>query len=208
MKFIQATLSLALAGVWLNASPILTANPAGEMAKAATDFLKGLQPEQQTKASFDLKSEERENWHFIPKPRNGLPLKEMTQKQRSLAFALLKSGLSDRGYGKATNIMSLELVLFDMENKSPKRDPELYYVSIFGKPGAREPWGWRVEGHHLSINFTIADGKNISVTPSFLGSNPGEVKEGARKGVRILGNEEDLGRELLKSFSPEQKHWA
>ncbi len=208
MKFIQATLSLALVGVWLNASPILTANPAGEMAKAATDFLKGLQPEQQTKASFDLKSEERENWHFIPKPRNGLPLKEMTQKQRSLAYALLKSGLSDRGYGKATNIMSLELVLFDMENKSPKRDPELYYVSIFGKPGAREPWGWRVEGHHLSINFTIADGKNISVTPSFLGSNPGEVKEGARIGVRILGNEEDLGRELLKSFSPEQKHWA
>ena len=208
MKFTKAAFSLALTFVWLHATSILAATPAAEMARAATDFLSSLKPEQHAKAAFDLKNDERQNWHFIPKPRNGLPLKEMTPPQRSLALALLKSGLSDRGYGKATNIMSLELVLFDMENKSPKRDPELYYLSIFGKPGASEPWGWRVEGHHLSINFTIADGKNISVTPSFLGSNPGEVKEGPRKGVRILGNEEDLGRELLKSFSTEQKKSA
>ncbi len=208
MKFTQTTFSLVLAFVWLNAAPILAANPAGEMAKAANDFLNALKPEQQAKASFDLKSDERENWHFIPKPRNGLPLKEMTAPQRKLAHSLLKSGLSGRGYGKVTNIMSLELVLFDMENKSPKRDPEMYYVSVFGKPGADKPWGWRVEGHHISINFTIADGKNILVTPSFLGSNPGEVKEGPRKGVRVLGSEEDLGRKLLQSFSPEQKSVA
>jgi hypothetical protein len=205
MKFTKVTLSFLLAFVWLQATPIFAANPAGEMAKAANDFLSALQPEQKAKASFDLKSDERENWHFIPKPRNGLPFKEMTLAQRTLAHALLKTGLSDRGYGKATNIMSMELVLFDMENKSPKRDPLMYYVSIFGKPDARETWGWRVEGHHISINFTIADGKNISVTPSFLGSNPGEVMQGPRKGTRILGNEEDLGRQLLKTFSPEQK---
>ena len=208
MKFTKATFSLVLAFVCLNVTPILAANPAGEMAKAATDFLSALQPEQTAKASFALKSDERENWHFIPKPRNGLPLKEMTPPQRNLAHALLKSGLSDRGYGKATNIMSLELVLFDMENKSPKRDPELYYVSIFGKPGSTEPWGWRVEGHHLSVNFTIANGKNISATPSFLGTNPGEVKAGPRKGVRILGEEEELGRQLVKSLSDDQKKMA
>lgn len=208
MKFTKAAFSLALTFVWLNAASILAATPAVEMARAATDFLSSLKPEQQAKAAFDLKNDERENWHFIPKPRNGLPLKEMTPPQRNLAHALLKSGLSERGYGKATNIMSLELVLFDMENKSPKRDPELYYVSIFGKPGSTKPWGWRVEGHHLSVNFTIANGKNISATPSFLGTNPGEVKAGPRKGVRILGEEEELGRQLVKSLSDDQKKMA
>ncbi len=205
MKFTHVTTSLLLAIAWMAAEPVRGATPATEMAKAANDFLGSLKPEQQTKASFDLKGDEHANWHFIPQARNGLPFKEMTTPQRNLAKKLLKSGLSKDGYGKATNIMSLELVLFDLENKSPKRDPELYYVSIFGKPERSESWGWRVEGHHLSINFTIAGGKEISATPSFLGSNPGEVKEGPRKGVRVLGNEEDLGRQLVKSFSEDQK---
>lgn len=178
------------------------------MAEAANDFLTSLKTDQYTKASFDLKSDERTNWHFIPKTRVGLPFKEMTKEQRNFAHALLDSGLSQRGYVKATEIMSLELVLFDLENKSPKRDPELYYVSIFGHPGSTNTWGWRVEGHHLSINFTIVDGKEISTTPSFFGSNPGEVKEGPRKGVRVLANEEDMGRRLVKSFSDDQKKIA
>lgn len=187
----------------------LLANPAAEeMAEAASDFLTSLKPDQLTNALFDLNNDERMNWHFVPKDRNGLPFKSMTKAQRDFAHALLDSALSQRGYVKATTIMSLEKVLFDLENKNPRRDPELYYVSIFDKPGATNTWGWRVEGHHLSINFTVVRGKFISTTPMFLGSNPGEVREGKLKGTRALANEEDLARELIKSFSDEQKKIA
>jgi hypothetical protein len=194
-----------LALIWVSSAP-LHANPAAnEMAEAANDFLASLQPEQQTNAIFELQCDERMNWHFVPKERAGLALKDMSKAQRGLVHALLDSALSQRGYVKVTTILGLEVVLFDLENKNPRRDPELYYVSIFGKPDETNTWGWRVEGHHLSINFTIVNGKEIATTPMFFGSNPGEVKNGPRNGVRALANEEDLGRQLVKSFSDEQR---
>ena len=179
------------------------------MAEAANDFLAALKPEQKAKATFDLKDVERSNWNFVPLTRKGLTFKEMTPGQRLLGQALLNSGLSQRGYMKATTIMSLDDVLKEMEQGSgPTRDPELYYVSIFGKPGETGTWGWRVEGHHLSLNFTIVDGTNITVTPSFFGSNPAEVRQGPRIGLRVLGVEDDLGHQLVKSFNDEQKRIA
>src|SRR5947209_8242097 len=180
---------------------------ADEMAQAATQFLSSLDDQQKGKAQFEFKSDERANWHFIPKSRNGLPVKEMTPAQRKLAHALLSSGLSRHGYDKATNIMSLENILFDMEGAARKfpRDPELYYFSIFGKPAAKGTWGWRVEGHHLSANFTIVNGELLAATPSFMGSNPGEVRSGPRKGLRVLADEEDLGRNLIKALTPDQR---
>src|SRR5690242_17501863 len=115
------------------APKLLAHSPAEEMAEASSHLLAALNPEQKAKCTFELKDEERMNWHFIPKPRKGLPLKEMTPAQRALAHALLGTGLSQRGYMKATTIMSLEDVLKEMEQgKGPVRDPELYYVSIFG----------------------------------------------------------------------------
>jgi hypothetical protein len=181
-----------------------------EMADAATKFLGSLKPEQATKASFKLKDDERQNWHFIPKARNGLPIKEMTEDQRKLAMKLLRSGLSDHGYGKATNIMSLETILRELEgpNSRMTRDPELYYISVFGKPDAKGTWGWRVEGHHLSVNYTIVKGEYVAGTPSFFGTNPAEVKSGPRQGLRALGDEEDRARELIKALSPEQREQA
>lgn len=119
------------------------------MADAANNLLNALSPEQQAKATFAMTDNERFDWHFIPKPRKGLPFKEMSAAQQKLAHGLLNSGLSQHGYAKAVTIMSLEQILRDLEQQSPKRDPELYYFSIFGKPGATEAWGWRVEGHHL-----------------------------------------------------------
>lgn len=181
-----------------------------EMAFAAQGFLLSLKPEQAEKVSFKLKDDERQNWHFIPKARKGLPIKEMTEKQRQLAMKLLKSGLSDRGYGRATNVISLETILRELEgpNSRMTRDPELYYISIFGKPEAKGTWGWRVEGHHLSVNFTIVNGEYVAGTPSFFGSNPAEVKSGPRKGLRALAAEEDKGRELIKGLSAEQREQA
>ena len=182
---------------------------AEEMALAANNFLAALTSEQAAKASYPLNDHERFNWHFIPRERKGLPLKEMTPEQKHLAHALLSTALSHRGYLKASTIMSLEQVLRDLEQgKGPTRDPELYFATIFSRPDAKATWGWRVEGHHLSLNFMLVGGKEISVTPSFLGSNPGEVREGPRKSLRVLGAEEDLARQLVKSLNDEQRNVA
>src|SRR5215213_5075098 len=179
-----------------------------EMEQAAKAFLTTLSDEQKSKAVLSFTGAERPDWHFIPRPRKGLPIKEMTQEQRLLAQGLLATGLSHRGYNKAVTIMSLESILAAMEQgKGPARDPEMYFVSIFGEPG-KYPWAWRVEGHHLSLNFTAASDGAPSMTPSFYGTNPGEVKQGPRAGTRVLGVEEELGRTLVKSLNEEQKKKA
>jgi hypothetical protein len=220
--------------VALLAAPLARAHEATvEMEQAAKAFLAALSDEQKAKATFTFDAafdapaaakappvatanpalppkDERTNWHFIPRPRRGLPIKEMTQEQRLLAHGLLATGLSHRGYTKAVSIMSLEAVLAIMEKDKKGgavRDPENYFFSIFGTPGV-EPWGWRVEGHHLSQNFTAAGGAAPSMTPSFFGTNPGEVKQGPRAGTRVLGVEEELGRTLVKSLDDAQRKQA
>jgi len=186
---------------------VLADSPAHEMTEAAKNFLAALTPEQKTKATYEFQDEERFDWHFIPKPRKGLPFKEMTSPQRLLAQALLNSGLSQRGYMKATSIMSLEQILYEVENKSPNRDSDLYFVTLFGQPGDAR-WGWRVEGHHLSLNFTVGTDQVLGVTPSFYGANPAQILSGPRKGLRVLGGEEDLARKLVTSFNDDQRTLA
>lgn len=176
-----------------------------ELADAAQDFLNALKPDQKKEAQFEFANDERLNWHFVPLVRKGLPFKAMDKTQRDRAHALLDATLSQRGYIKATTIMSLEKVLKDMEKgKGPVRDPELYYFSIFGTPSTTNVWGYRFEGHHLSINIT-ANGNNVAGTPTFFGSNPGEVQDGPKKGLRLLSEEEDLGRQLIKSCNQRQR---
>ena len=178
------------------------------MSESANAFLASLTPEQRAKAAIPLNDPERMNWFYTPVPRKGLPLKEMTAPQKHLAQSLLAAGLSQRGYIKATTIMSLEDVLRIMEHDSgERRNPDGYFFSIFGEPAPQGVWGYRVEGHHVSQNFTIVNGKVVG-SPSFFGSNPAEVREGPRKGLRVLGREEDLGRELLTSLTPDQKSVA
>jgi hypothetical protein len=176
-----------------------------DMAVAARKFLDCLSPEQLATAGFEFKDNERLNWHFIPKPRNGLTLKDMSDDQRALAKALLASGLSPQATTKAETIMSLDIILKEVEQgKGPRRDPELYYWSVFGNP-EKGPWGWRVEGHHISLNFTVANDKAVAAAaPGFLGANPAEVRTGPRKGLRVLAEEEDLGRAFVKSLTPAQ----
>jgi hypothetical protein len=186
-----------------------------EMVKAANNLLVTLTPEQQAKIRYDFKHNERMNFHFTPGPwqgvgRQGLPLKEMRPEQVKLAHALLATGVSQRGYIKATTIMSLEQILRDMEAARPQfvRDPDNYFFAIFGEPSETGMWGFRVEGHHLTLNFTIDRGKVVADTPAFMGSNPAEVREGPRKGLRVLAVEEDLGRSLVQSLDAEQRKVA
>ncbi len=167
------------------------------MTASADRFLAALSPEQRAKATFLLDEDERLNWHYIPKERNGLPLREMLPYQKHLASALLASGLSQSGYIKAVTIMSLEDVLRIMEHDDgERRNPEKYYFSIFGTPSDTGTWAWRIEGHHISQNYTVAHGQVVDA-PSFFGSNPAEVLEGPRHGLRVLAAEDDLGRELI-----------
>lgn len=183
------------------------AQAAKEMAAAAQNFLQSLSDEQRQRASFSFAGEERFNFHFIPRDRRGISFKALESAQAHLAYGLLASGLSQKGYLQATTIMSLEQILHDLEagrSSQSWRDPELYYFSIFGNPGQAESWGWRVEGHHLSVNFTIVGGLSISATPSFFGSNPAIVRDGPRKGLQVLADEQNLGRALAESLTPEQ----
>ncbi|RFC47317.1 MAG: Protein of unknown function DUF3500 [Verrucomicrobia bacterium] len=204
-KFLTPILvALAFGGL----TPVFAHEVADAMALAAQDFLNSLEPDQQKKASFAFEDEERFNWHYIPLERRGLSIREMRPEQRVLAYGLLSTGLSHTGFLKATQIMSLERILWELENHAPKRDPEYYLVWIFGKPDGKGTWGWRFEGHHLSLNFTIVNGQLIAETPAFFAANPGEVKSGARKGLRVLAGEEDLARALVKSLDDGQKAQA
>jgi len=177
---------------------------ASVMSECARRFLAALDTNQRGKATFQFDADERLNWHFIPKERKGLSLREMTPYQKHLASALLAAGLSQTGYIKAVTIMSLEDVLRIIERDSGEyRNPEKYYFSVFGTPAENGTWGYRVEGHHFSQNYTIVNGKIIDA-PSFFGANPAEVRQGPRKGLRTLAAEDDLGIELIHSLDEPQ----
>ena len=196
------------AGVLLLTSAYYRTSSASVMTESATRLLASLSPEQRAKATFSFDDAERVNWFFVPIERKGLPLREMNPYQRHLASALLNAGLSQSGYIKAVTIMSLEDVLKVMEKDSgERRNPEKYYFSIFGTPSDAGAWGYRVEGHHLSQNYTIVNGHVVDA-PSFFGDNPAEVREGPRTGLRVLTNEEDLGRALVTSLDADQRKTA
>jgi Protein of unknown function (DUF3500) len=195
-------------GVVLLTSAYTRMHSASVMTDAAKAFLASLTPQQRAQATFAFQNEERFNWHFIPRVRKGLPLREMTAEQQQLAHALLAAGLSQQGYIKAVSIMSLEEVLKILEGgKGPQRDPEGYFFTVFGEPSSTGTWGYRVEGHHFSQNFTIVNGK-VQGAPSFFGTNPAEIREGPRKGLRVLAREDDLGHQLVKSLTADQKKTA
>ena len=188
------------------------------MTDCANRFLSALDANQRGKATFPFDADERRNWHFIPsntqiaadalKERKGLPLREMSPYQKHLASALLAAGLSQTGYIKAVTIMSLEDVLKIMENDSgERRNPEKYYFSLFGTPSDSRAWGYRVEGHHLSQNYTVVNGEVID-GPSFFGCNPAEIREGTRKGLRTLAGEDDLSIELIRTLDEQQRKVA
>lgn len=185
------------------------------MAESAQHFLNALTPEQTATTQLAFDSEDRTLWHFVPDnnfeqthghPRPGLIFREMDPHQRRLADALVSSGLSPSGFRKAVSIMSLEEVLRIEENDSTgRRDTQRYHMTLFGKPAVDGTWAWRIEGHHISLNYTIQNGKLIASSPSFFGANPHEVREGPRTGLRVLAREEDVARKLVMSLNAEQR---
>lgn len=192
-------------GMLLLTSAYYRIQTANLMSDTANAFLVSLTPEQRAQATFKFDDEKRFDWHFIPKERKGLTLREMTPYSKHLAMALVSAATSQRGHIKVLSIMSLEDILKRAENDNgERRNPEKYHFSIFGEPKPTGAWGFSFEGHHVSLNFTIVDGKVVA-SPSFFGSNPAEVREGPRAGLRVLAREEDLGRDVLNALTTEQK---
>ena len=184
---------------------------ASRMVEAANRFVDSLTPWQRASATFPFAGDERYYWHYTPIERNGLLLIDMTPAQQALALALMATGLSERGNRQAQQIIALEPMLRIEEHiERPgferwDRNPLRYYFSVFGQPGGKDPWAWRVGGHHIGFHFSVVDGDLISPLPLFFGANPSQVKYGPEAGLRTLPEEEDLARELVQSLHAEQR---
>jgi hypothetical protein len=133
-------------------------------------------------------------------------LKAMSVEQRARAHDLLSAGLSQRGYLTAIAIMDLESILGAIESSRPfDRDPEQYFFSVFGTPSSDGAWGWRVEGHHVSLHFTVVDTSVVAGSPYFFGSNPAQVHSGPKGGLRVLREREDAARALVTALDQSQR---
>ena len=181
-----------------------------EMAEAARALLASLSDTQRGAATFPFDSDERSRHHFIPTEvfeRHGIVYRDMDSKQKTRALDLLRSGLSQDGYLTARQIMEVEGILGILEGEGGQfaRDQEGYWVSVFGTPEPAGTWGWRWEGHHLSLHFTVVEGELTVSTPTFLGANPATVPSGPRRGIRAMKAQEDTARELLGSLDASQR---
>ena len=205
-----AALSVALPGCSAQPRADAAGAPGGDTSAspvAARAFLSTLDARQRAAASFPFDDPERPRWAYVPQQRVGIPLRDMNAEQRAAAFGMLGTGLSERGTRLAHGIIELEGILGQLEGGvfGPRRDPELYFLALFVGPGGTPPWGWRFEGHHLSVNVTDLGPHGQIVAPVFMGANPARVPSGARQGVRLLAAEEDLAFELLNMLDPQQR---
>jgi hypothetical protein len=182
-----------------------------DLSLKASAFLQSLDSKLKSQIQYKIDDEERFNWHFVPRRRNGPTFHDFSEPQRQAAMDLLKASLSQQGYEKTTGILSLEKILQGVEGRGDNdsyRDSKNYHFTIFGDPSPGKPWGWRLEGHHISLNFMSTNGKIVSSTPSFFGANPAVVPSGKDKGMQVLKAETELGFSLVNSLTDEQKKKA
>lgn len=174
--------------------------PGAAMQAAARELLDMPLPPEVSNFQGAWDDPERLDWAYVPVSRTGLPLLFLDEQGREKVWGLVSTGLGERGMGQARDIVSLESILYERSGRDDRRDPGRYFVTIFGVPGRFGNWGWRFEGHHLSLNFTLRDGKVLSTTPAFFGGNPAHVQEGEHTGLRPFAAEEDRARELVRSL--------
>jgi len=181
---------------------------AAKMRVSVERFVVALPEKSRVLAVRPFEDRDRTDWHYTPRSRNGISLKELDAPAREAVHGLLRLALSAPGYRKAVNIVELELVLREIEVFGSARDPERYHLTVYGKPDRAQRWSWRFEGHHLSLNFTLAGEKLVVDTPSFFGANPATVAQGPKKGLRALGEEHDAGWALLDALTEAQRREA
>lgn len=185
---------------------------AQNLSEKATTFLNLLPDEIKAKTQFELEDEERFNMNYVSLTRKGATFHDFNEQQKTAAINLLQSSLGKEGFRKSQEIIALEKVLRIIENDDtdkmpdgrPRRDPLNYHFSIFGNPASEAPWGWRFEGHHLSLNFTSSEGKITASTPAFFGTNPGIVERKDQKEKEVLKEEASFGFQLINSMNEDQ----
>ena len=177
-----------------------------DITSTAIVFIGKLDSAQRSAALYPFDTEERYQFHYFPIPvRKGVALDQLTAVQKDAAYSLMKTCLSDQSVKKVEVIMQLENVLKKIEQRKPEdryRDPGKYYFAIFGIPGEKTIWGWRLDGHHICFSFSVQNKQLVAGTPGFLGSNPAVVQDGEMKGTEVLQDEKKLGFALLHSLSP------
>ena len=201
----RRTVLAAAALLPFGAASAQTVDAAQRVADAANRFLISLDEGQRQKAMIAFDSANRLDWHYIPRSRPGLALGEMRQNQAHAARALFASVLNPRGLELLDGVRLLEGVL--REQQGSFRDPARYYVSVFGTP-SRFPWGWRFEGHHLSLNVALPAAGHVAVTPFFTGAHPATVRDGPNRGFRLLGASEDIARQIMAGLNEQQRQAA
>ncbi|MGH8430638.1 MAG: DUF3500 domain-containing protein, partial [Solimonas sp.] len=182
-----------------------TVDAAQRIAERANRLLGLLDESQRKQVLIAFDADNRLDWHYIPRSRKGLALGEMKPNQREATQALFATVLSEQGLKLLEGVRVVESVL--REQQGSFRDPDRYYVSIFGVPGSF-PWGWRFEGHHLSLNVALPAAGHVSVTPFFAGAHPATVRDGPHKGFRLLGASEDLARQIMNGLDDAQRRIA
>lgn len=189
-------------------------NSAARMTSAAEAFLGSLTSAQRQQTVFPKDDPERRNWSNLPHtlyPRKGISMGELSAEQRIKAHHLIQSGLSSQGYLKTSGIMQLDEVLLHLSGQDKAKKPmfglKYYWISFLGEPSATQPWGWQLDGHHLALNFSVV-GSGVAVTPTFMGSDPHEVRDGLHAGWRVLGAEDDQGLALMRALRPDQQKKA
>ncbi len=182
------------------------------MTAAAQALLEATAPGPRAELLQPFTLEARGDWHYTPRSRPGIAFKAMGAGQRQAAQRLLAAALSEPGLVKVRALIALEIALRALESFGLSRDPENYAIALFGTPDAAAPWGWRIEGHHLSLHFTLAKGEVVASLPQFLGANPAQVPRdipgGPRQGQRVLGEEEDRAFALLAALNAAQRRQA
>ena len=209
MKIRHSLLALpALVAVFVIAMPEIHAQTP-TAAQAAQRLIEVTAPAQRGELLLPFTEALRSDWNYTPRRRDGLAWKAMSTAQREATTALLRTALNERGLDKVRAVMALEITLRQLEAFGFSRDPENYALAIYGEPGVGG-WGWRIEGHHLSLHFSLEGDRYVSTLPQFFGANPAvvprDVGGGApREGFRLLGSEEDLARQWLASLTPPQR---
>jgi len=175
---------------------------------AAEAFIATLTPLQLARTMYPVDDIEWRKWmnqHFYA--RQGVCFAEMTDAQQRAAFGLMRASFSAEGFELTRNIMRLNETLAELAEDHAFLGEWLYYIQIYGKPSATEPWGWKLEGHHAIINyFVLAD--QVVMTPLFIGSEPVKAPSGKYKGLEILQKEQNDGLAMLNALPEAQRKQA
>jgi hypothetical protein len=174
--------------------------------RAALDFLDLLDADQRRRAAFDVTSDAWRRWWNIHPflLRHGLLLEDLDEQRREAALRLAQETLSASGFRLARDIMRLNHTIGEITGSWIEYGEWVYFISLFGEPSEREPWGWQIDGHHLIINCFVL-GDQVVITPLFMGSEPVIAETGIYRGTSVLQPEQNEGLELINALTAGQR---